>query len=81
VSKTIRSARHEALRALIRDQRKSAHLTQAQLAKRLGRYQSYVAMVEGGELRMGVLEFLEIANAIGFDPALAIRKIAKIDNA
>jgi hypothetical protein len=36
-------------------------------------------MIEGGELRIGVLEFLEIAKAIGFDPASAIRKLLKID--
>jgi len=52
-------------------------LTQAQLAKRLGRYQSYVAMIEGGELRVDLLEFLEIAKATGFDPALAIRELTK----
>jgi transcriptional regulator with XRE-family HTH domain len=78
VSKTIRSAKHEALRAVIKDQRKAADLTQAELAKRLGRYQSYVAMIEGGELRVGVVEFLEIAKAIGFDPAVAIRKLAAL---
>ena len=79
MSKTIRSAKHEALRTLVRNRRRAAGLTQAQLAKRLGRYQSYVAMIEGGELRIGVLEFLDIAKAIGFDPALAIRSIAKIE--
>ena len=79
MSKTIRSARHEALRVFIRDQRKSAGLTQTQLAKLLGRYQSYVAMVEGGELKVGIPEFLDIAKAIGFDPAVVIRKLAKIE--
>jgi transcriptional regulator with XRE-family HTH domain len=79
VSKTIRSAKHEALRTLIRDRRKAAGLTQAQLAKRLGRYQSYVAMIEGGELRIGLLEFLDLAKAIGFDPASAVRTLAKIE--
>ncbi|WP_426610600.1 helix-turn-helix domain-containing protein [Bradyrhizobium sp. McL0616] len=78
MSKTIRSARHEALRTLIRDRRKTAGLTQAQLAKRLGRYQSYVAMIEGGELRIGLIEFLDLAKAIGFDPAFAVRKLTKI---
>ena len=42
---------------------------------------SYVAMIEGGELRVGVLEFLEMAKAIGFDPARAIQRLAKIDEA
>jgi hypothetical protein len=37
-------------------------------------------MIEGGELRVGVLEFLDIAEAIGFDPAIAIRNLAKIED-
>src|SRR5689334_24465283 len=36
-----------------------------------------VAMIEGGELRVDLLEFLEIAKATGFDPALAIRELTK----
>ncbi|MFX9019949.1 helix-turn-helix transcriptional regulator, partial [Acinetobacter baumannii] len=63
------------------DRRKSAGLTQTQLAKRLGRYQSYVSMIEAGELRIGVLEFLELAEAVGFDPAAAMRRLTKIQNA
>jgi transcriptional regulator with XRE-family HTH domain len=63
VPKTIRSAKHEALRSLIRDRRKAAGLRYAQLAKRLGRYQSQIAMIEGGQLRIGVLEFLDIAKS------------------
>jgi len=81
VSKTIRTARHEALRALIRERRKAAGNTQAELAHRLGRYQSYIAMIEGGELRVGVIEFLDIAKAISFDPAKAIRSLAEIEEA
>ncbi|HXI09115.1 MAG TPA: helix-turn-helix transcriptional regulator [Bradyrhizobium sp.] len=65
----------------MRDRRKSAGLTQTQLAKRLGRYQSYVSMIEAGELRIGVLEFLELAEAVGFDPAAAMRRLTKIQNA
>lgn len=79
MSKSIRSERHGALRAIIKDRRKEADLTQAEVAKRLGRYQSYIAMIEGDELQVGLLEFLDLANAIGFDPAAAIRKLAKID--
>lgn len=79
MSKSIRTDRHQALRSLIKDHRKAAGLTQAQLAKKLGRYQSYVSMVEGGELRLGVVEFLEIAKAVGFDPVSAIRKLTKIE--
>lgn len=38
-------------------------------------------MIEAGELRIGVLEFLELAEAVGFDPAAAMRRLTKIQNA
>src|SRR3984893_7788776 len=60
MSQTLGSSRHEALRALIVEKRKKAGLTQAQVAKRLRRYQSFVATVEGGQ-REGASE----AGAIG----------------
>jgi len=78
MSRTLRSPRHEALRALLVEKRKSAGLTQAQVAKKLGRYQSFVAEVENGQRRLGVVEFLNFADAIGFEPGSAIRRLAKI---
>jgi transcriptional regulator with XRE-family HTH domain len=51
----------------------AADLTQQAVADRLGRPQSYVAKVEGCERRMDVVELLQIAKAIGFDPMVLIR--------
>ncbi|GAJ29661.1 transcriptional regulator [Acidomonas methanolica NBRC 104435] len=42
-------------------------LTQATLAARLGKPQSYVAKYENGERRLDVIEFLDITDAIGVD--------------
>jgi transcriptional regulator with XRE-family HTH domain len=78
MSRTLRSPQHEALRTLLVQRRKRAGLTQTALAKRLGRYQSYVANVETGQKRLDVVEFIAFANAIGFDPAAAIGKIASV---
>ena len=75
MSRTLRSYRHEALRAFIVENRKKARLTQAQVAKKLGRYQSFVATLEGGQRRVDVVELLDIAEAIGFDPREAIRRM------
>jgi transcriptional regulator with XRE-family HTH domain len=55
--------------------RKSAQLTQVDVARRLDRSQSYVAKYERGERRIDVIEFLEIADAIGFDPARVIMEL------
>lgn len=73
--RTLRSPRQKALIAMLIEQRKKSGLTQAQLAKRLKRYQSFVATVESGQRRIDVVEFLEFAEAIGFDPINAIKKL------
>lgn len=44
--------------------RHAAGLTQQQLANKLGKTQSFVAKFEGGERRLDVVEFLEIARAL-----------------
>lgn len=49
-------------------------MTQAELAARLGEYQSFVARLESGQRRVDVIEFLKLARILKFDPATAIRK-------
>jgi transcriptional regulator with XRE-family HTH domain len=55
--------------------RKSANLTQAELAKRLSRPQSFVSKYERGERRLDVVEFLEVTKALGMDPASLIKEL------
>ena len=66
--KSIYSERHKKLRALLTAARKSAGLTQTVVADRLGKPPSYVAKYEGGDRRLDVLEFLDVADAIGIEP-------------
>ena len=47
------------------ERRKSAKLTQVQLAELLDRPQSFVAKLETGKRRLSVVELLEVAAAIG----------------
>ena len=61
--------------ALRRIEAETAKLTQAQLAKKVGLYQSFVADFERGERRLDAVQFLDFAEALGFDPGAAIRKI------
>jgi transcriptional regulator with XRE-family HTH domain len=77
MSRTFDSPRHKALVAYIRKRRKNAKLTQAQVAKRINRYQSFVATFEAGQKRIDAVELVEIAEAIGFDPKEAIKAIVK----
>jgi transcriptional regulator with XRE-family HTH domain len=62
------SARHKALIEFLISKRELAGMTQRDLAERLGEYQSFVARIEGGQRRIDVIEFLNIAEALGFDP-------------
>jgi transcriptional regulator with XRE-family HTH domain len=78
VARTIDSPRHEALRAFIIEKREKAGLRQVDVAQRLGRYQSYVSHVEGGQKLLDVVELMDWAEAIGFDPRDAVRQIAKV---
>jgi transcriptional regulator with XRE-family HTH domain len=50
----------------------SSWLTQTALADRLGRRQAYISRIERGERRIDVVEFLDLAHAIGLNPAKLI---------
>ena len=69
------SKKYELFRRLLIQAREEAGLSQQDVAGRLGRHQTYVSKCERGERRMDLIEFLEIARAVGFDPHKFIRKI------
>ena len=71
----LRTPRYARLRSLILDARKGAGLSQAAVAEKLGRPQSYVADIERNERRIDVIEFLALAEAIGFDPVEALKQV------
>ena len=73
--KTLRSPEHRALCALLVAARRKAGLNQTELAKRLGRPQSFIAKLEGGERRLDVVEFLAVTRAIGADPLRILRAL------
>jgi transcriptional regulator with XRE-family HTH domain len=76
MGKSIHSPQHQKLRELLIAARKKAKLTQAEVAERLGRPQSFVAKYEGGERRLDVVEFIEVARVVDLDPARAVRTVA-----
>jgi transcriptional regulator with XRE-family HTH domain len=75
--KSLRSPRHDRLRAVLKRARKEQGLTQQELAHRLKRKQSFVAKYETGERRVDVIEFIDIAEALAQDPVQLIGEIAK----
>ncbi len=75
MGKTIRSDVHyRALIALLRRLREDADLTQAELAKRLDRPQSYVSKVEVGERRLDVAELRALTDALGLEVVEVVRE-------
>jgi transcriptional regulator with XRE-family HTH domain len=62
-------------RELLVQYRQLRSITQAQLAESLNRPQSFVSKYESGERRLDLVEFLEIAIALRFDPCELIRTI------
>ena len=50
---------------VLRDARKSAGMTQKELADRIGKKREYVAMLEKGETDMQLSTFLMITEAVG----------------
>ncbi|MDR2032430.1 MAG: helix-turn-helix domain-containing protein [Azoarcus sp.] len=62
---SIWSPSHILLRAQLRELRIRAGVTQAQLAARLGKPQSYVSKVESGERRLDFLEVREYCTGCG----------------
>ncbi len=75
MGKTLNSRRHKSLVDLLVKRREVVGMTQAELAARLGQYQSFVARLESGQRRIDVVEFLELSEILGFDAAEAVEAI------
>ena len=63
--KTIHDQRYIEVVALARQARERSGKTQAEIARALGRPQSYVSKVETCERRVDVIELLRLCRAIG----------------
>jgi transcriptional regulator with XRE-family HTH domain len=76
--KTIFSAKHKRLIAEIKRHRKLYGLRQVELARRLGVTHVWISRLESGERRIDVVEFMQLAKAIGFDPLEVLRNVWKL---
>lgn len=75
VSTSDQAAAQERFRKLLVELRHSKNLTQAELARRLGKPQSFISKVELGERRLDVLEFIHFVQALGEDPSEQFRRL------
>lgn len=55
--------------------RKEQGVSQGQLATRLNRHQQFVSRYELGERRLDAVEFVDVAKALGLDPATMIAAV------
>jgi transcriptional regulator with XRE-family HTH domain len=55
--------------------RNNADVTQAELARRIGRPQPFISLVERGERRIDVIQFYAIMKALGLDPEKAFHDL------
>lgn len=76
-AKSLRSSEHRALCALLTEAREQAGLSQTELARRLGKPQSFVSKYEGGERRLDLIEFIGVAKALGTDPTSLFRQFVR----
>lgn len=74
---SIRSARHIRLAELLAEYRQKAGLHQSDVAKKLGRHQPFIANIESGQRRVDVVEYLQLSEALGFDPSEVLKLIAE----
>jgi len=52
-------------------------MTQAELAAAIGRPQSFIAKLEGGERRLEVFEFADLTQALGLNPGEFLDELLK----
>lgn len=75
MSKGFHDQRYRKLIEKLVDARRTVGLTQTELADRLGKRQQFVSKYEGGERRLDIVELVDIAVALGLDPANLVAEI------
>ena len=75
--KTIFGGELRHLVAVLVEARQASGLTQAELAARVGKDQSFVSIIERGQRRVDVLEFVALARAMDIEPTHLFERVAR----
>jgi transcriptional regulator with XRE-family HTH domain len=73
----VRPDEHRVVGQALAELRGRAGVTQEEIARRLGKPQSFVSSYESGQRRIDVLELLLIVDALAGDPATVFQEIVK----
>src|SRR5437867_1824433 len=77
MTKTLFTQTHDHFRKVLIEAREKRGLTQTDVAKKLGRPQSFVSKYENGERRLDVVEFLEVSDALSINPSRIIGQLLR----
>lgn len=69
--------RYEKLQTLLKELRKQQGIKQQDLAELLGKPQSYVSKYEVGDRNIDLIELIDVAKSLDFEPAKAISDLVK----
>ena len=78
--KTLGDQRYDALIRYLVEKRGEAGLKQVELADRMKVYQSFIARLESGQLRVDVVELVKLGEVLGFDPTEIVGRLAKMSD-
>lgn len=73
--KSLHTPSYAAFRQVMADARERQGLTQAELAHRLGKPQSFVSKYESGERRLDIVEFLSACSALELMPETLFQSV------
>lgn len=75
---SLRGAIYSSVRRELIAERERAQLTQTELAKRLGRSQSFVAKYENGERKLDIADFISVCQALGVPASSLVAKVEQV---
>lgn len=75
MASSVFTIKYQLFRKMLVQCRHNASMTQLALAEKLNKPQSFISKYESGERRLDLIEFLEVAEALQFDPIEFISKL------
>jgi transcriptional regulator with XRE-family HTH domain len=78
MAKTFHSRKYKSVCSYLEEVRRQRGLSQAQIAEKLSKPQSFVSKYESGERRLDVVEFFEICCALELDWSSAFAELEAI---